>query len=68
LEAKTRRTKAKATTTRKELVKKRNTIIESSSSFNNEVSLPLTKEKNCIVLEVAPKNDQQLVRFAKTKQ
>jgi hypothetical protein len=48
-------------------VKKRNIVIESSSSSNNEISLPPSKEKNYSMLEVAPKNDQHLVRFAKAK-
>jgi hypothetical protein len=51
---------------RKELMKKRNTIVESSSSFDNEISLSPSKELY-FVMEVAPKNDQQLVCFAKAK-
>ncbi len=67
LEAKTKRTKVGAKVVKKEFVKKRNIVIESSSSSNNEISLPPSKEKNYSMLEVAPKNDQHLVRFAKAK-
>jgi hypothetical protein len=38
-------------------MKKKNTVIESSSSSNNEISLPLSREQLYFVLEVAPKND-----------
>jgi hypothetical protein len=58
--------KAGAKVTRKEVVKKRTTIIKSSSSFDSEVPLPPLEELY-VVLEAAPKNDQQLVRLLKVK-
>jgi len=66
-EAKNMRMKVGAKVTRKELMKKRNTVIKSSSNFDHEVSLSPSK-KLYSVMEVAPKNDQQLVCFAKAKQ
>ncbi len=54
--------------TRKEVVKKRTSIIENSSSSDSEISLPPFEEFFYIVLEVAPKNDQWFVRFTKAKQ
>jgi hypothetical protein len=53
---------------RNEIMKKKTPIVERFSSFDNEVSLPLSKEQLYIVLEVAPKNDQQLIHFAKVEQ
>ncbi len=53
--------KVVAKVARKGLMKKRNPIIESSSNFDNEVSLSPSKELYSM-LEVAPKNDQRLVR------
>jgi hypothetical protein len=44
-------------------VKKRTPVVENSSSFDNEVSLPPSKE----YCEVAPKNDQWLIHFAKAE-
>jgi hypothetical protein len=58
--------KVGAKVVRKELMKKRNTVIESFSNFDNEVSLSPSKEFYS-VMEVTPKNDQQLVCFAKAK-
>jgi hypothetical protein len=58
--------KVVAKVVRKELVKKRNPIIESFSNFDNEVSLSPSKELYSM-LEVAPKNDQRLVCPMKTK-
>jgi hypothetical protein len=55
--AKPRRTKATTKATRKEVVKKRIPIVESSLSFNNEIALPPLEELY-IVLEVALKDDQ----------
>jgi hypothetical protein len=48
-------------------MEKRTPVVESSSSFDIEVSLPPLKEELYIVLEVAPKNDQRLIHFAKAK-
>jgi len=42
---------------RKEVMKKRTSIIENSSSFDSEISLPPSKKELYIMLEVAPKND-----------
>jgi hypothetical protein len=58
--------KVVATTIKKEVVKKKTLVVESYNSYNNEVSLPPSKEFY-IVLEVAPKNDQRLVCFVKAK-
>lgn len=66
-EAKPWKTKAIAKVARKEVVEKRTPIIESSLSFDIEVSLPPSKEELYIVLEVAPINDQRLIHFAKAK-
>jgi hypothetical protein len=49
--------KAATKVARKEVVKKRIPVIENSSKFDNEISLPPSKEKLYIVLEAAPKND-----------
>jgi hypothetical protein len=46
-------------------VKKRTQVVESSSSFDNEVSLPPSKEEFYIMLEATPKNDQWFIHFAK---
>jgi hypothetical protein len=67
LKAKTRKMKADAKTTRKSLVKKRDIVIKSSSSYDSEVSLPPLKEEIYSMLVVAPKNDQWLVHFMKAK-
>jgi hypothetical protein len=48
-------------------MKKMNTIVESSSNYGSEVSLPPMEEKLDTMLEVAPKNDQWLVHFTKIK-
>jgi hypothetical protein len=58
--------KVGAKVTRKEVMKKRTTMVKSFSSFDSEVPLPPLEELY-VVLEVAPKNDQQLVRFLKVK-
>jgi len=55
-EAKNMRMKVSPKVVRKELMKKRNTVIESFSNFDNEVSLSPSKELYS-VMEVAPKND-----------
>jgi hypothetical protein len=59
--------KADAKSTRKSFMKKRDIIINNFSSSNNEVSLPPSEEKLYSMIVVAPKNDQQLVRFMKAK-
>jgi hypothetical protein len=68
LKAKTRKMKADVKITRKSLVKKKDIVIKSSSSFDSEVSLPLSKEKLYSMLVPPPKNDQWFVRFMKAKQ
>ncbi len=57
LEAKPNKTKADVKTTRKEIMKKRIPTVESSSSFNNDISLPLSEEELYTTLEATPKND-----------
>jgi hypothetical protein len=49
-------------------MKKRTPIIESSSSFDSEVSLPPSKEELYTMLEVAPISYQWLDHFVKAKQ
>ncbi len=49
--------KAATKLARKEVMKKRTLIIDSSSNSDSEVSLPPLEEKLYIVLEAAPKND-----------
>ncbi len=53
---------------RNEIVKKRIPIIKSSSTFDSEVSLLVSKEELYTMLEATPKNDQWLVCFMKIKQ
>ncbi len=55
--AKTRKIKAGAKVTRKELVKKKYIFAKSSSNSNNEISLPPSKEFFFSMLEVTSKND-----------
>jgi hypothetical protein len=50
--------KAATKVARKEIVKKRTPVIENSSNFDGEISLPPSEEKLYIVLEAGPKNDQ----------
>jgi hypothetical protein len=57
-----------ANTVRNEIVKKRIPIIKSSSTFDSEVSLPVSKEELYTMPKVTPKNDQRLICFMKTKQ
>jgi hypothetical protein len=49
--------KVVAKAVKKEVMKKRTPVVEKSSSFDNEISLPPSKKINYIVLEVALKND-----------
>jgi hypothetical protein len=49
-------------------MKKTTSIIKDSSNSNNEVSFPPSEEELYIVLKATPKNDQQLICFAKAKQ
>jgi len=48
-------------------MKKRESMLESSLNFDNEVTLPPLEKSLYIVLEATPKNDQWLVLFAKAK-
>ncbi len=48
-------------------MKKRIKVVDSLSSFESEVSLPLLKEELYIMLEVTPKNGRWLVHFVKAK-
>jgi hypothetical protein len=66
VEAKPKRAKAGTKATRKEVMKKKTPIIENSSRFNNEISLPPLEELY-IVLEATPKNDQWFICFTKAK-
>jgi hypothetical protein len=50
--------KASAKVTKKAIVKKSDTIVESSLSFDSEILLPTSKEALYTVLEVAPKTNQ----------
>ncbi len=50
--------KASAKATKKAIMKKSDTIVESSLSFDNEILLPPSKETLYTILEVAPKTDQ----------
>jgi len=50
--------KASAKVTKKAIVKKNDTIIESSLNFDSEILLPPSKEVVYTVLEVAPKTNQ----------
>jgi len=50
--------KASAKATKKVIMKKSDTIIESSLSFDNEILLPPSKEALYTMLEVASKTDQ----------
>jgi hypothetical protein len=59
--------KVDAKATRKKVVKKKTIVIESSSSFNNEVSLPPLEEELYTMFKAAPKNDQWLIHFMKGK-
>ncbi len=48
-------------------MKKRELVVESSLSFDCEVSLPPLEEALYIVLEATPKSDQWLVLFTNAK-
>ncbi len=65
MKANPKRMKAATKGARKKVMKKRIPVIDNSSSSDSEVSLPHLEEELYIVLEVPPKNDQQLVHFAK---
>jgi hypothetical protein len=56
-EVKPKRNMVDAKAIRKEVVKKRIEVIESSSSFDSEISLPLSKKELYTMLEATPKND-----------
>jgi hypothetical protein len=49
--------KANAKATKKAIVKKSDTIVKSSLSFDNEILLPHSKEALFTMLEVAPKTN-----------
>ncbi len=51
---------------RKEVMKKRTPLIDSFSNSNNEVSLPPSKEKLYIVLEVGSKMTNNLLALQKS--
>lgn len=53
-----KKSKATAKATKETSVKKSDTIIKSSLSFDNEILLAPSKEKLYTVLEVTPKIDQ----------
>jgi hypothetical protein len=53
-----KKSKASAKVTKKAIVKKSDTIVKSSLSFDNEILLPPSKEALYTMLEVAPKTDQ----------